>query len=201
AADQQVKQLLVKAESSLAASDWLEGGSCDEATALVEGCRREVVSARAVALGRPYDEDDCGVVQRSAAEGYTMEDVTDGATLGVLHSCESEGEVLAQGTDACSYSVCASFSWTSNGTLNYEVVVSHSIATGLARTVSLEVYLNYDGDGGAPVSGDSTSTQCAQETACSEATECGGDTAEVKVLAFDSFGDGWSDPLGNATEE
>lgn len=94
--EEQVVQLLAKTESSLGASDWLDGGSCGDATALVEGCRREVVLARAVALGQPYEQDGCGVVQRSAAEGYTVDDVTDGATLGVLHSCESEGEVLPQ---------------------------------------------------------------------------------------------------------
>lgn len=61
------------------------------------------------------------------------------------------------------------------------MVVSHGMGTGLARTIDLEVYLNYDDEGGAPVSGDSTEMQCAPDAACVEATECGGDSAEVKV--------------------
>ncbi|CAN0198031.1 unnamed protein product, partial [Hapterophycus canaliculatus] len=72
--------------------------------------------------------------------------------------------------------------------------------TGLERAVSLELYLNYDGDGGAPVSGDSNTMQCAKEVICSDATECGGETSAVEVLTFDGYGDGWSDPLGEATE-
>lgn len=95
-AEQQVRQLLAKAESFLGASDWLDGGSCGEATALVDGCRREAVSARAVVLGQPFEQDGCGMAQGSTAEGYTLEDVTDGATFAVLHTCESEGEVLPQ---------------------------------------------------------------------------------------------------------
>lgn len=90
----QVRQLLARAESSLAASDWLEGGSCGGSA--LDGCRREVVTARATLLGQPYEEDGCGIVERSGGDGYTMGDVTDGATLGVLHTCESEGEVLPQ---------------------------------------------------------------------------------------------------------
>ncbi|CAN0052765.1 unnamed protein product [Ectocarpus sp. 4 AP-2014] len=74
------------------------------------------------------------------------------------------------------------------------------MGTGMARTIDLEVYLNYDDEGGAPVSGDSTEMQCAEDAACVEATECGEDSAEVKVLTFDSYGDGWSDPFGEATE-
>ncbi|CBJ28907.1 hypothetical protein Esi_0123_0079 [Ectocarpus siliculosus] len=74
------------------------------------------------------------------------------------------------------------------------------MGTGLARTIDLEVYLNYDDEGGAPVSGDSTEMHCAQDAACVEATECGEGSAEVKVLTFDSYGDGWSDPFGEATE-
>lgn len=90
---EQQKQLLARAESSLGAADWLEGGSCGDGG---EGCRREVIAARATVLGQPFDADDCGVVERSGGDGYTVDDVTDGFTLGVLHTCESEGEVLEQ---------------------------------------------------------------------------------------------------------
>lgn len=90
---EQQRQVLAKAESSVGAADWLEGGSCGDA---VEGCRREAISARATVLGQPFDGDGCGVVDRSGGDGYTMDDVTDGFTLGVLHTCESEGEVLPQ---------------------------------------------------------------------------------------------------------
>ena len=62
-----------------------------------------------------------------------------------------------------------------------QVTVSHSMATGLARTINLEVYLNYDDEGGAPTSGDSTAMQCAQDLPCPEATDCAGDSAEVKA--------------------
>lgn len=90
---EQQRQLLARAESSLGVADWLDGGSCGDA---VEGCRREAISARATVLGQPFDADDCGVVERSGGDGYTMDDVTDGFTFGVLHTCESEGEVVAQ---------------------------------------------------------------------------------------------------------
>lgn len=89
---EQRRQVIAKAESSIRASDWLEGGSCGDAA----GCRREVVTALAVIPGQPFDADGCGVKERSAGDGYTVEDVTDGTTFGVLHTCESEGEVLAQ---------------------------------------------------------------------------------------------------------
>ncbi|CAB1098569.1 unnamed protein product [Ectocarpus sp. CCAP 1310/34] len=55
------------------------------------------------------------------------------------------------------------------------------MGTGMARTIDLEVYLNYNDEGGGPVSGDSTEMHCAQDAACVEATECGEDSAEVKV--------------------
>lgn len=55
------------------------------------------------------------------------------------------------------------------------------MATGLARTLSLEVYLNYDDEGGAPVSGHSTAMQCSQDVACAEATDCAGTSAKVKA--------------------
>lgn len=90
----QARQQLARVESSLAASDWLEGGSCGGSA--LDGCRREVVTARATFLGQPYEEDGCGIVERSGGDGYTMDNVTHGATLGVLHTCESEGEVLPQ---------------------------------------------------------------------------------------------------------
>jgi len=93
-AEQRV-QLLAKVQSSVGAADWLEGGSCGGASATT-GCRREAVAARVVALGQPFENDACGVVDRSVGDGNTMEDVTNGATLGVLHACESGGEVLPQ---------------------------------------------------------------------------------------------------------
>lgn len=89
---EQQRQLLARAESSLGVADWLEGGSC---VGDVEGCRREAISARATVLGQPFENDACGVVERSGGDGYTMDDVTDGFTFGVLHTCESEGEILA----------------------------------------------------------------------------------------------------------
>lgn len=92
AAEQQ-RQLLAKVENSVGVGDWLDGGSCDSSA---DGCRREAISARAAVLGRPFENDDCGVVDRSGGDGYTMDDVTDGFTFGVLHTCESEGEILAQ---------------------------------------------------------------------------------------------------------
>lgn len=97
---EQRRQLLAKVDSSLGASDWLDGGSCGDATA-ADGCRRQVVAARAVALGRPFEEDFCGVKLASVGDGGKMEDVTDGTTLGVLHTCVSEGEVLPQVSRAC----------------------------------------------------------------------------------------------------
>lgn len=90
---EQQRQVLARAEYSLGVADWQEGGSCGDA---IEGCRREAISARATVLGQPFDADDCGVVDRSAGDGFTMDDVTDGFTFGVLHTCESEGEVLPQ---------------------------------------------------------------------------------------------------------
>lgn len=62
-----------------------------------------------------------------------------------------------------------------------KVMVSHSMGTGLARTIALEAYLNYNDEGGAPLSGDSTAMQCSQEAPCAEATDCGGNSAEVKA--------------------
>lgn len=88
-------QLLSKTKSSVGAADWLEGGSCGDASS-AQGCRRQVVLARAVALGQPFESDACGVVDRSVGDGNTMEDIAQGATLGVLHACESGGEVLPQ---------------------------------------------------------------------------------------------------------
>ena len=90
---EQQRQLLARVESSLGVADWQEGGSCGNN---VEGCRREAVSARATVLGQPFENDACGVVDRSGGDGNTIDDVTDGFTFGVLHTCESEGEVLAQ---------------------------------------------------------------------------------------------------------
>lgn len=92
---EQRAQLLAKSQSSVGAADWLEGGSCG-GTSATEGCRRELVSARAVVLGQPFESDACGVVDGSVGDGNTAENVTQGATLGVLHSCESGGEVLPQ---------------------------------------------------------------------------------------------------------
>lgn len=65
-----------------------------------------------------------------------------------------------------------------------KVYLSHSMGTGSARTVSLEVYLNYDDEGGAPASGSSTAMQCAPAAPCPEATGCGGISAEVKASRF-----------------
>lgn len=48
----------------------------------------------------------------------------------------------------------------------------------------MEVYLNYDDEGGAPASGDSTSMQCSQDAPCPEATDCAGTSAEVKASCW-----------------
>lgn len=88
----------------------------------------------------------------------------------------------------CSYAVfffppsfCLKKSVCFSSSCLLQVIVSHSMATGLTRTINLEVYLNYDDEGGAPTSGDSTAMQCAQDLPCPEATDCAGDSAEVKA--------------------
>lgn len=65
-----------------------------------------------------------------------------------------------------------------------KVVVEHGLATGLTRTVSVEVYLTYDGAGGAPVVGESSTMLCNYETDCPEKTDCGGDSTEVQVNIY-----------------
>lgn len=94
------QQAVAQVSSSLASSAMVEGGSCGGGGgggASGQGCRREVVSATAAVLhGQPLEGDACGVLEFSAGDGYTVDDLR-GATLGVLHSCEnSDGLVLAQ---------------------------------------------------------------------------------------------------------
>lgn len=55
------------------------------------------------------------------------------------------------------------------------------MATGLSRTVNVEVYLTYEDEGGALITGDSSTMTCNYDTECPEKSDCGGDSAEVKV--------------------
>ena len=94
--------MLAQVSSSFASSALMEGSSCvggGSGGASGRGCRMEVVSATtsaAVLHGQPLEGDDCGVLEFSAGDGYTVDDIR-GTTLGVLHSCEnSDGLVLAQ---------------------------------------------------------------------------------------------------------
>lgn len=91
------RQMLAQVSSSFASSALMEGSSC-VGGASGRGCRMEVVSATSAGVlhGQPLEGDDCGVLEFSAGDGYTVDDIR-GATLGVLHSCEnSDGLVLAQ---------------------------------------------------------------------------------------------------------
>lgn len=66
-----------------------------------------------------------------------------------------------------------------------QVVVTHEAGSGEneSRTVSVDVYLNYDdGDGDDMTSlGD---MMCSPNRTCEEYSECGGDSAEVVVSMF-----------------
>lgn len=59
--------------------------------------------------------------------------------------------------------------------------MGHTIATGLTRTVSLEVYLTYEDEGDALVTGESDTMLCNYDTWCPERTDCGGDSTQVQV--------------------
>lgn len=95
-----VTQLLAQASTALSNSDLSPGGSCDGEA----GCVREVVTGQAVILGRPREtESECAVLEGNSFDGFHVGSI-DGATLGVVHSCEDgAGEMLGE--------VCTIWGW------------------------------------------------------------------------------------------
>lgn len=70
-----------------------------------------------------------------------------------------------------------------------QVFVEHSVGTGGARSVSLEVYINFDDEGTSRDVGDGL--QC-EEISCTGATTCEGDAVDVEVCTglWDTRGSG-----------
>lgn len=58
-------------------------------------------------------------------------------------------------------------------------MVMHEVGNGGARTVSVDVYLNYDDE--ATPGDEDVEYLCEVTDACSRSTSCDGDATEVKV--------------------
>lgn len=79
-----VRQLLAQGSTSLSNDDMVVGGACG----LGSGCRSEVVSARALVLGKPRPSGkNCAVADENSFDSFALSDI-DGATLHVMHRCE-----------------------------------------------------------------------------------------------------------------
>ncbi|CAM9644623.1 unnamed protein product, partial [Choristocarpus tenellus] len=133
---EQKKILLFQAIDTVSAEDVGAGGSCEQ------GCHREAVHAIA-SFPQKEPVEGCQVRAHNFALDYGSGENISSATLDVVHSCTGvNGTVYPQGSHDCVYGVCADFSWSSNGEVEYKVIVTHVEDRG-PHTVTLDVFLNF----------------------------------------------------------